>query len=83
MPALVYLDLTTNQITDKGVSSLLCLTKLTHLYMMANRVTADEVYRMFQQLKCLEVLDVRFNVQEQDKKDAMRANKPEKLHFFC
>ena len=47
MPSLVYLDITTNQITDKGVPSLLMLTKLTHLYMMANRITEEEVYRMF------------------------------------
>ena len=44
---LLYLDLTTNQVTDEGVRSLLDLKKLTHLYMMTNRLTEDSVHMVY------------------------------------
>lgn len=80
---LSYLDLTTNQITDLGAVHLLELKKLTHLYLMSNQVTDQTVYKMFQTLNALEVLDVRFNIQDPPTKDALKANRPGTLQLFC
>lgn len=61
---LTYLDLTTNLITDKGAETLLSLEKLTHLYLMANRVTEHIVPQIFKAMNSLEVLDVRFVIND-------------------
>jgi Leucine-rich repeat (LRR) protein len=80
---LVYLDLTTNLITDEGVPSLAKFNKLTHLYLMSNRVTQVGVPQLFEALKNLEVLDIRFNINDNEVKDALKTSKPEKVQFFC
>jgi hypothetical protein len=80
---LFYLDLTTNSITDEGAKKFLTLEKLTHLYLMSNRVTYGIVLLAFQALPKLEVLDVRFNINDAGKKDYLRSIKPEKLQLFC
>lgn len=80
---LTYLDLTTNLITNEGVKNIGPLQKLTHLYLMSNRVTEDAVYFIYESIKRLEVLDVRFNVNDAVKKEQIRGMKPEKLQLFC
>ena len=73
---LFYLDLTTNLVTDEGAKQLMVLVKLTHFYLMSNRVTEGTVMLAYESLKKLEVLDVRFNINEQSKKEYLRGLKP-------
>lgn len=50
---------------------------------MSNRVNEDSVYFIYEKIKGLEVLDVRFNVNDAVKKEQIRGMKPEKLQLFC
>ena len=68
--------------TDKGAETLLGLKKLTHLYLMANRVTQHIVPLVFQAMESLEVLDVRFVINDAAVKESLRNSKPEKLQLF-
>lgn len=80
---LTYLDLTTNAISDEGVTHLLAFKKLTHLYLMSNRVTEKRVPEFYEALDKLEVLDLRFNINDSGIKENLKANKPAKLQLFC
>ena len=80
---LTYLDLTTNLVTDEGAGRLLGLGKLTHLYLMANRISQQIVPRIFKSLEGLEVLDIRFTINDTAVKDSLRSAKPPKLQLFC
>jgi len=77
------LDLTTNLVTDEGVRSLLELKKLTHLYLMSNRLTEASVFMVYASLPLVVVLDVRFNINDPTKKEEVRAKKPVKMQLFC
>ena len=70
------MDLTTNGVTDEGVPFLLGLKKLTHLYLMSNRVTEKTIPDLFGELKNLEVLDVRFNINDAGVKEMLKGKKP-------
>jgi Leucine-rich repeat (LRR) protein len=75
MVQLTYLDLTNNQISDIGVVDLLGLLKLTHLYLMSNRITLKSVLNLFELSKLI-VFDVRFNLNNALDKETARSNKP-------
>lgn len=50
---------------------------------MSNRVTEKRVPEMYEALEKLEVLDLRFNINDAAIKENLKANKPSKLQLFC
>ena len=50
---------------------------------MSNRITSDAVFSIFQNLLNVEVLDVRFNINEPAAKESLRVSKPGKIQLFC
>lgn len=50
---------------------------------MSNRITEVAVFFVYEQISKLEVFDVRFNINDNAKRELLRASKPEKLQLFC
>jgi hypothetical protein len=51
--------------------------------MMSNRLTESSVFMIYASLPLVVVLDVRFNVNDANKKEEMRAKKPVTMQLFC
>ena len=50
---------------------------------MSNRITEAAVFFVYEQMGKMEVFDVRFNVNDNAKRELLRSRKPEKLQLFC
>jgi hypothetical protein len=50
---------------------------------MSNRITSHAVFAIFQHLSNLEVLDVRFNINDAATKESLKASKPTKIQLLC
>ena len=50
---------------------------------MTNRITHQIVPQIFKNLQGLEVLDIRFTINDAAVKDSLRSAKPPKLQLFC
>jgi hypothetical protein len=78
---LKYLDITSNQITEKGGLAIGECKSLNNLYLSHNKINADCVRKLLE-IEELTVLDVRFNEVQNEEKEALRALKKEQLQLF-
>ncbi len=59
------------------------LEKVSHLYLMSNKLSKDGIIEIMRNMKSLQFLDVRFNVWENEEKEEIRKAKHDKLEVFC
>jgi hypothetical protein len=80
---LTYLDITNNQLSGESVKQLNRLDKVSHLYLMSNKLSKDGIIEIMRNMKSLQFLDVRFNVWQNEEKEEIRKAKHDKLEVFC
>jgi Leucine-rich repeat (LRR) protein len=71
--SITYLDIMNNGITDEGSKSIIKLKKLTHLYIGWNKLTYLGVRWVMKDLRCLEALDARFNILNNEDKEKIKS----------
>ena len=81
MKELVYLDITSNQIGEKGGLVIGELSGLCNLYLSHNKITMACVLK-YLELKELKVLDVRFNEVLGEEKEELKQKRKEPLQLF-
>lgn len=75
------MDITSNQISEKGGLLIAECVGLNNLYLSHNRITVACV-RKYLELKELKVLDLRFNEINAEEKEELRSVKGEQLQMF-